>query len=142
MNLKAFREISRESIVSDFRLKIKVVCVCLLIPTIVIELYNLFFMGGKLYFPALEFGVAVWSLLCAVFLVCMCYSDSLKGFSLKSGVAFSAIRKKIIFLISIFLLITAVFAAFFVWEFKNREDWQQGVTDVEKLLFQMKQEEN
>jgi len=142
MDFKTLNRISKKSLVSDFRLKIKIICVCLLIPTVVIELYNLFFMDNELCFPALEFGIALWAFICAVYLFFMVFSAFLKKISLKSEVAFLPIRRKVILLISIFLFMAVIFTTLFMWELKNRQDWKQGVTDVENLLFQMKQEEN
>lgn len=141
MNFKTLKQLSEKSLVSDFRLKIKVVCVFLLIPPIAIELYNLFFTHNKLYFPVLEFGAAIWSFVCGIFLIFMMFSDFLKRISLKSEINFSSIRRKIMLLTGIFLFMTVIFSVLFMWEFKNRRDWQQGVSEVENLLFQMEQEE-
>ena len=66
MDFKTLRKMSEKSLVSDFKLKIKVICVCLLIPPLAIELYYLFFSNNMLVFPVLEFGIAIWALICGV----------------------------------------------------------------------------
>ncbi len=137
MVFNKLKQMIEKSLVSDFKLKIKVICVCLLIPPTAIELYNLFFSDNKLVFPVLEFGIAIWSLVCGMFLVFVIFSNFFKSISLKSEIKFFSIRRKIMLLIGIFFFTTLIFSALFMWELKNRQNWQQGVRNVEKLLIQM-----
>ncbi|MCP4707688.1 MAG: hypothetical protein GY869_03605 [Planctomycetes bacterium] len=129
-----------KSIVSDFRMKIKVICVCLLNLPAVFELYDLFLAGNKMKFPVMELGVAVWSLICLGYLSLMMVSDYLQKVSLKSDIVFLSIRKKIICLIGIFCVLTVISTVLFVRELKSRQEWQQATSNIENLLQQIKQE--
>ena len=129
-------KIAEKSIVSDFKLWIKVICVCLLIPPEAISLYDLFFMGGRMVFPVLGVGTVIWAVICAVYLIIMMFSETLRDISIKEGISFRSIRRKIMLLIGIFAVVAVVFSWLAVMDYKTTSSWQKEIKKVEEMMMQ------
>lgn len=142
MKFKTLKQLSEKSLVSDLKLKTKVICLCLLAPPVAIELYNMFFLENKLVFPILEVGVVIWAIICGVYLLLMMFSISLQKFSIKDGTDFHSIRQNIMFLVGLFILVSVVFSVLFVIEFKQRSSWQESIKEAQELMIQLEQEKD